>query len=73
MKHTVYTVSPSELTADKKEIYRYLKITDPDSTVSALVDSCIEEVKGVISPKAVYVESGITVNGDKITLDFMEL
>ena len=73
MKHTVYTVSPEELTADKKEIYRYLKITDPDSAVSELVDSCIKEVKRVISPKAVYVKSGIGIDGDRVSLDFMEL
>ena len=73
MRHTVYTVSPDELTADKKEIYRYLKITESDEEISHLVDSCINEVKSVISPKAVYVESGITVKRDTVALDFMEL
>ena len=73
MKHIVYRVSPNELTADKNEIYRYLNINAPDSSISDLVDSCIKEIKSAISPKAVYVETDISLDGDTVDLGFMKM
>lgn len=73
MNHTLYTVSPNLLEVSTREALRYLNIKSPDEALLRLTMDCIDEAKSIASLKAVYVKSGVTVENDRVRLDFMEM
>ena len=66
MSYTLYTVSPSSLKVEVKDVLRYLSIKEPNEEMLSLIYSCIEQSRGVISPRAVYVKCPIEAENEKI-------
>lgn len=73
MKHTVYTASPSVIQPEIGEIMRYMGVGTPDAQLVGLITDCITEMKMLISPKAVYVSSSVSVVGIETELEFMSM
>ena len=69
-------LEPSEITASKKEVIRYLgyrALHQPDDVIDKLIDQCISEMQQVLRPNLVWDEFDVTVNVDGCIINGEEI
>ena len=55
---------------DRKQMFRYMGMAahTPDEALTALADSCLPSFLAAARPRACYVETDVTIEGDAVTL-----
>lgn len=69
-------LEPSEITASKKEVIRYLgyrALHQPDEVVNKLIDQCISEMQQVLRPNLVWDEFELAVSENKCIVGGTEI
>lgn len=66
-------VDKSHISVNKAEALRYLGVKSEDSVVEELIDQCITEMYKSAEPKAVYVETEITLKDNTVDFGFMRV
>ena len=67
---TIYIINNRDLRIRVKDVMRYLRIKETDSTMRRLLEECSDCVYNAAVPKAVYSKVDIKVNKAKETVDF---
>ena len=73
MISTVALTELSCLSVDKQEVCRYLGVGSADQATECLIEECEKAAFAAAVPKAVYVETDITVSDDVIDFGFMRV
>lgn len=69
----IFLSDKSLLSANHKEVMRYLGMKSLDGEMKALYDECLNEVEKIANPKAVFVISDVSVIENCVRLDFADL
>jgi len=66
-------VEASSIQVNKREAMRYLGVKECDEAFDDMYNECLRIAQEVSSPKAVYLKTDVSVNGDAVDLGFMQV
>lgn len=70
---TMYIVNNHDLKIKVKDVMRYLRVKENDSTMRRLLEECSNCVYESASPKAVYVKVNVEIKKDIVDLGFVKV